>query len=73
MSSDTPSPGPRPSDLNAFLDAISKALALPPEEVAKAFEAGLAEVDLIEDADGRRAVDVRIGERRGVVTLGQQG
>lgn len=73
MSSDTPRPDPRPSDLNAFLDAISKALAMPPEEVAKAFEAGLAEIDLIEDAGGRRAVGVRIGESRGVVTLGQPG
>ena len=62
---------PRPSDLNAFLDAISKALALPPEEVAKAFEAGLAEIELIEDADGRRAVAVRIGENQGVVALGR--
>ena len=70
MSSDAPF-DPRPSDLNAFLDAIAKALSLPPEDVAKAFEAGQAEVDLIEDAGGRRAVAVRIGERRGVVTLGQ--
>lgn len=73
MSSDTPSSAPRPSDLNAFLDAISKALALPPDQVAKAFEAGLAEVDLIEETDGRRAVSVRIGEHRGVVTLGPTG
>ena len=64
-------PDPRPSDLNAFLDAISKVLALPPEEVAKAFEAGLAEIDLIEDMEGRRAVAVRIGENQGVVTLGR--
>lgn len=66
-------PDLRPSDLNAFLDAIAKALSLPPEEVAKAFEAGLAEIDLIEDADGRRAVGVRIGEHRGVVALGRPG
>jgi hypothetical protein len=68
-----PPPDPRPSDLNAFLDAIAKALSLPPEEVAKAFEAGLAEIDLIEDADGRRAVGVRIGEHQGVVALGKAG
>lgn len=73
MSSGAPTPDPRPSDLNAFLDAIAKALSLSPEAVAKAFEAGLAEIDLIEDADGRRAVGVRIGEHRGVVALGQAG
>lgn len=73
MSSSAPDPDPRPGDLNALLDAISKALALPPEEVAKALEAGTAEIELIEDADGRRAVGVRIGEHRGVVTLGPAG
>jgi hypothetical protein len=67
------SPDPRPSDLNAFLDAISKALSMPPEEVAKAFEAGQAEVEFLEQADGRRAVRVTIGERSGIVTLGQPG
>ena len=46
MSPDAPI-DPRPSDLNAFIDAISKALSLPPEQVAKALEAGQAEVDLI--------------------------
>ena len=71
MTSDS-QPDPRPSDLNAFLDAISKALALPPEEVAKAFEAGLAEIELIEDQDGHRAVGVRIGETQGIVALGQR-
>lgn len=66
-----PSGDPRPSDLDALLDAISKALSLPPEDVAKAFEAGQAEINLIEGTDGRRAVGVRIGEHRGVVALGR--
>jgi hypothetical protein len=45
---------------------------MPPEEVAAAFEKGLAEVDFIEDEEGRRAVGVNIGGNRGVVALGRR-
>lgn len=55
-------------ELTALLNAAATRLEIDPEMLAKAFEAGQAAIDFVEDEDGRRALLVSYRDRQAAVT-----